>query len=166
MATKRKLPMIQSRPDDDTPKRPRSHWIGFGLVAIFTLWVPLAAIAEMVKKHAIVSYLGDRSGEDQIQLAVASLSDRDHTRLTAVIIVVPMIALALASLGGGYLIGRFGGEAGIREGALSGAGAALVAVLLAWSAGGITWGSLLSIAIAVPFGALGARIGLRARAPA
>jgi hypothetical protein len=41
MAEKRKLPMIQSRPDDAAPERPRSHWIGFGLVAIFTLWVPL-----------------------------------------------------------------------------------------------------------------------------
>jgi hypothetical protein len=163
MAEKRKLPMIQSRPDDDTPSRPRSHWIGFGLVAIFTLWVPLAALAESIKHHAIVSYLGDRSGEDQIQLAIASLSDRDHTRLTAVIVIVPMLALAFASLGGGYLVGRYGGDAGIREGALAGAAAAFVAVILAWVGSGFAWAPLISIAIAAPFGALGARMGLKAR---
>ncbi len=163
MAEKRKLPMIQSRPDDAAPDRPRSHWIGFGLVAIFTLWVPLAALAESIKRHAIVSYLGDRSGEGQIELAVASLSDRDHSRLTAVIVIVPMLALAFASLGGGYLVGRYGGEAGIREGALAGAAAAFVAVIFAWIGAGLAWAPLLSIVIAAPFGALGARVGLKAR---
>lgn len=163
MTGKRKLPMIQSRPDDAAPERPRSHWIGFGLVAIFTLWVPLAALAETIKRHAIVSYLGDRSGEGQIELAVASLSDHDHMRLTAVIVVVPMMALAFASLGGGYLVGRYGGDAGIREGALAGAAAAFVAVILAWMGSGLALAPLISIVIAAPFGALGAHLGLKAR---
>jgi len=163
MAGKRKLPMIASRPDEDADARPPSHWIGFGLVAIFTLWAPFAAVAEAVKRRAIVSYLGDHSSETDLQLAVASLSDADRSRLAVVVFSLPLIALALAATGGGYLVGRFGGQAGKREAALAGAGAALVATGLAWLGGGVSLASLLSIAIAVPFAALGARLGIRAR---
>ncbi|MEO8877506.1 MAG: hypothetical protein ABI461_18065 [Polyangiaceae bacterium] len=147
------------RPDDSAPPRPASHWVGFGVVAIFTLWAGFAAIAESVKHRAVVGYLGNQTSESDTQLAVAALSDHDRARLAAVVFVLPLVALGFAALGGGYLIGRFGGEAGKREAALAGAATALVAVVLAAIAGGVSWLSLLSVAVAVPCAVLGAHFG-------
>src|SRR5689334_10420750 len=48
--TKRRLPIVKSpvEPradgggDDDSPSRPPWQWVGFGTVAIFVVWLPLA----------------------------------------------------------------------------------------------------------------------------
>ncbi|MGH7285153.1 MAG: hypothetical protein ACRELY_26825 [Polyangiaceae bacterium] len=164
MAGKRKLPLISSRPDDQDPPRPPLHWVGFGVVAIFALWLPLAALAEACKRRAIVEYIGDRSGEIDTELALASLDPTEHARLSMWIFGLPICALALASLGGGYLIGRYGGAAGHREGALAAALAAFVAAAFASLAGGMTLAILLPVFLAAPFGALGAWLGKKKRA--
>ncbi len=164
MAQKRKLPLISSRPDDQDPPRPPLHWVGFGIVAIFALWLPLAAIAEMIKRRAIVGYIGDRSGEMDTELALAALAPEDHARLSMWVFGLPLAALALAAMGGGYLIGRYGGAAGHREGALAAALAALVAVGFSSFTSGASLALLLPVFLAAPFGALGAWLGKRNRA--
>lgn len=164
MAGKRKLPLISSRPEDQDPPRPPLHWVGFGAVAVIALWLPLAAIAEAIKKRAVFSYIGDRSGEMDTEIALASLSQEDHARLSAWVFGLPLVALALASIGGGYLIGRYGGAAGHREAALAAALAAFGAAAFASLSGGVSLALLLPVFLAAPFGALGAWAGKRKRA--
>ena len=164
MAGKRKLPLISSRPEDQDPPRPPLHWVGFGIVAIFALWLPLAFLAESIKRRTIVAYIGDRSGEMDTELALAALAPEDHARLSMWVFGLPIAALALASVGGGYLIGRYGGAAGHREGALAAAFAALIAAAFASVTGGASLALLLPVFFAAPCGALGAWVGKKKRA--
>jgi hypothetical protein len=71
--------------------------------------------------------------------------------------------LAVASVAGGFLVGRWGAQkVGVREAALAGLVAALAAAALAWGAAGMV-GAVVTTAIAVPSAALGGRLGHRAR---
>ncbi|HEX7662902.1 MAG TPA: hypothetical protein VF407_00250 [Polyangiaceae bacterium] len=163
MAAKRKLPVIQSRPEDDEPPRPEWHWVVFGVVAIFVLWAPLAALAESIKRRIVTGAIGDRQSADEVDLALRSLSSAERTRLELAVFLLPALALVLAALGGGFLIGRYGAPAGVREGAFAAALAAFVACVIAWTTAGFSFAPLVAVVLAAPFGALGAKIGKRRR---
>lgn len=136
---------------DADESRPPWHWVGFGAVAIFTAWLPLAAVAGALARRVATAQVGDEG-----QLAGAGAS----------IVAMHAAALAMGSFAGGFVVGRWGGEGvGVREAALSGAAAALAAVGVAWASSGFSPGSLFVVAVAVPFAALGGLRGLRARRP-
>ena len=79
--------------------------------------------------------------------------------------VVLAAGLALAAMAGGFLVGRWGAAGvGVREAALAGLAAGLIATALAFGAPGALSGALAAIAVAVPFAALGAKLGLGRRA--
>jgi hypothetical protein len=136
--------VLKAAPDEgaDEPPRPPWQWVGFGALAIFVVWLPLAWVAT-----AATVRLG---GLEQAPVARAALF---------------ATGLALAALAGGYLVGRWGASGvGVREAALAGLSAALVATVLAWGSAGISVGALVTIVVAVPPAALGGRLGLTRRA--
>lgn len=146
METKRRLPVLKTPGAEgaDEPPRPPWQWVGFGAVAIFVVWTPLAALA---------GFAGRRfSGLE-----------------SAVVLNLGLFALGsvLAALAGGFLVGRWGAPGvGVREAALAGLAAALVASVLAWMQAGLSLGPLVTVLLLVPGAALGGRLGLKGRAAA
>jgi hypothetical protein len=142
---KRRLPLVPSSPELDEPERPPWQWVVFGAMAIFVVWLPLSAV----------------TGSAAARWARDGLLDR---RGAAVFVVVAAIALAAAACAGGFTIGKWGPPGiGAREGALAGLAAAVIAIAGSAIVFGFVPGSLLVAAIAVPFAALGSRLGRRRR---
>jgi hypothetical protein len=144
--TKRRLPVLKTpaEHDEEGPARPPWQWVGFGVLAIFVVWLPLAFLAGLAAmKLGGFGGLGASPG-----LSVAVLAS----------------GLAIAATAGGFLVGRWGPPGvGVREAALAGLAAALVASGLSLGAPGALAGAVVTIAVAVPFAALGGRLGLRRR---
>ncbi len=145
MDAKRRLPVLKEPTaeggDDETPVRPPWQWIGFGALAIFVVWLPLAFAAAWV---------------------AARLNATGGAPIGAVVVLAA--GLAVASLAGGFLVGRWGAAGvGVREAALAGLAASLIASGLAFGAPGAAWGALATVLVAVPFAALGGKLGLGRR---
>lgn len=144
--SKRRLPLVSAGPEDDDQERPRWQWIAFGAIAIFVVWLPLSALTDNAAARWV-----SRDG---------ALSARTAAAFSA----AATLALAAAACAGGFTIGKWGpGRIGAREGALAGLAAAAVAIAGSWWTFGFVPASLLVAAIAVPFAALGGRLGRRAR---
>lgn len=177
--------MIQSAPpapsgkkdggDDDAPEddltieaRPPWHWVGFGTVAIFAAWLPLAYAAQAAVARVLANRFGAAATAQEIGTALGTMPAGERARLMALLAVPNVLALGLASFAGGYLVGRFGSGTGTREAASAGAMTALVALGLSFGAGGaggmaavVT--SIVTVLISVGFAAWGGRTGLRKR---
>lgn len=146
MEPKRRLPVLKSPPagEEDEPPRPPWQWVGFGALGIFVVWLPLAWLATL---GAL------RMGEGDVSPVARAAPFA--------------ISLVLAATAGGYLVGRWGAAGvGVREAALAGLSAALVATVLSWGAAGISVGALVTVVLAVPPAALGGRLGMKRRAGA
>jgi hypothetical protein len=165
VAEKRRLPVINSKasPDSDGDEpRPPWHWVGFGVVAIFGAWLPLAYLAETAKRRFVTAMVGAVDSPEQAESAIAGLDPRDRSRLMAAAIGLPAVALALGAFAGGYLVGRWSERAGTREAAIAGALAGVVSGVLALLAGaGPT--AFAPLFLAALFAALGGRVGSRRR---
>jgi putative Mn2+ efflux pump MntP len=135
MAAKRHLPIVQSNDSDAGPPRARWQWVGFGVLAIFVVWLPLEAAASATSAGSLPVF------------ALLSIG-----------------VLAVASFAGGFMVGRWGGpDVGPRDAALSGLVAAVVAIALSWVSSGIVVEALLVIVASVPMAAWGGNMGKRAR---
>lgn len=156
MDGKRRLPLLPAgRPDgpDDEREAKRApwQWVGFGALAIFTVWVPLTAI----------------TGVLTLRFAASNDAADGIGRLGILVVGLQAAALALGSLAGGFVVGRWGGEGvGVREATLAGMAAALVAVAAAWATSGFSAGALLVAVIAASSAAAGGAWGVGARARA
>jgi hypothetical protein len=144
VATKRRLPVLKTASadgDDDATARPPWQWVGFGALAIFVVWLPLAFLAAWVASRM------NASGASPVAA-----------------VVVLAAGLAVAALAGGFLVGRWGATGvGVREAALAGLASAIIASALAFGAPGSLWGALATVVVAVPFAALGGKLGLGRR---
>jgi hypothetical protein len=135
-ARKKRLPVIQSSPDaEPSEPRPPWHWVGFGALAIFVVWLPLTFVAERVARS-----------------------------LSAPIAAGPqVVALALAALAGAYVVGRWG--SGAREARLAGTATGVIASLIAMLGGGpLSWllaAAVAVTAIATLFAWIGGRLGAK-----
>jgi hypothetical protein len=126
-------------PEDEAPSRPPWQWVGFGAVAIFVVWLPLAFVAGVV-----ASRLGGMA-----EAPVASF-------------LVLAAGLAIGAVAGGFVVGRWGtAGVGVRESALAGLTAALVATALSLGSPGALAGALPTIVVAVGFSTLGGWLGTR-----
>lgn len=146
MDSKRRLPVLKTPGEEgaDEPPRPPWQWVGFGAVAIFVVWTPLAYLAGLAGRR-----FGGGDGSVLVSAGFFALSS------------------VLAALAGGFLVGRWGATgAGVREAALAGLAAALVASVLAWMQAGLSLGPLVTVLLLVPAAALGGRLGLKGRAGA
>jgi hypothetical protein len=149
---KRRLPILNSpsAQQEELESRRPWQWIGFGALAIFTTWIPLAALAGIVAIRLPVG--ADAAGSVRAAAGLATVG-------------LYAGALALGAALGGFLVGRWGGAGvGVREAALAGLGAAVVAGTVTWVSFGPSAGALLVAAVALPMAALGGRAGVRARA--
>jgi hypothetical protein len=164
---KRRLPVLNAPPpagggEDEGEARPPWHWIGFGTVAVFAVWLPLSYLAELVRVRAMTAWIGSPETAEAAADAIAALSPAARAKLGLVLFFTHGTALALAAFAGGMLVGRYGGAAaGVREAALAGLMAALVATLLAW--GGVSWVPLVTLLVATAAAAVGGRVGKKRR---
>jgi tRNA-(ms[2]io[6]A)-hydroxylase len=134
--------------EGDDEERPPWHWAGLGTVAIFIAWLPLAALVTALLRRAL-------------EHAEAGGAPRS---IQAAMVALHAVAFALAGLAGGYLVGRYGGRAGVREAIASG----LIAAAVAWAlavvqgapAGVLGWAMLL--VVMATLGGASARAGGRA----
>ena len=151
---KRRLPVLQSAPpDDDAPPRRAWQWVVFGALAVFTAWIPLAALGT-VSAAAFGRWASpvEESPEPTFAAEVGAT-------------VIFAVALGIGAALGGLLLGRWGPRGvGVREAALAGLLAALVACAVTWLSFGVSPSSVLLVAlVAVPAAALGGRLGLSKR---
>jgi tRNA-(ms[2]io[6]A)-hydroxylase len=157
---KRRLPLIQPKNDDEGEPRPPWHWAVIGAVAILLFWLPLAMLANLAVRRAVTSVVGDdpQTTADAWQ----ALSTSERFALGAASLGGPLLAVIVAAVAGGLLVGRFGGAAGRGEATVAGLAAAALASLVAVSAlvrgyGLVLW--LLTSALLLTVTALAARAG-------
>jgi hypothetical protein len=151
--TKRRLPVVKPpEPADGEPARPPWQWVGFGVVATFAAWLPLAAVVQSWASRSMQQRFGNASPQELGKM-INALPTTERWTLHISMIALPMGALLIASAAGGYVVGRYGGEAGVREAVMGGAAAGLIAALIAFSAAGFTG------TIVIPVAALGAYLG-------
>ena len=150
---KRRLPVLQNKaPEDESETLPRPpwHWSAIGVVVSFLVWLPIAAgIA------ALTARVAPNAGTPAMGLGI-------------LIVGMHLFGFFVATFAAGLLIGKFGGEAGPKEGAVSGfvtAGFAVALAAAAPTAGAtfVTWTVLLVIvgAIGAASGWGGANVGKR-----
>jgi MFS family permease len=149
-APKRRLPMLPKVEvaDESDEERPPWHWSAIGAVAVFIAWLPLAYIV-----NGPLGRLFD--GGAAAPIAAVALN---------------VAAFAAAAFGGGYLVGRFGGRAGVKEATVCGVAAAVIAWALAVvqaRSGVLVWIMLLTGVAMIGAGSarFGGRAGLRGRKP-
>lgn len=174
---RRRLPVLSNDPppaasgggdgsEGDDEARPPWHWAGFGTVAIFAGWLPLAYVAGAVSARVMAARFGADASRDAIDLALSAMSAGERARLMATVALPSVLGLALAAFGGGVVVGRFGsGKQPARVAAVSGAMTALVASAIAWA--GFTAATLVAavvtFGVAVGFAAWGGRFGASRR---
>src|SRR5688500_13599135 len=80
MAERRRLPVLSNaRPpaapaEEDDEARPPWHWVGFGTVAIFGGWLPLAYVAGAVSARVMAARFGTDASKEAIDLALAAMT--------------------------------------------------------------------------------------------
>ncbi len=144
--------MLQPARDGPEEVRPRWQWVSFGALAILVVWVVLASATQL----AVSALAGHGTPEDEVGSRSVALG--------AVVLVLRSGSLALAGWAGGFLLGRWGQSVGVRESATAGLVVASFAVTLSWAQGGVVWGALLALPLAMGPAAIGAWMGRRARA--
>ena len=174
MAERRRLPVIQTPApkgeDEDDEARPPWHWIGFGTVAIFAAWLPLAYLAGAIVRRAVEPYVGAAASAEDYAARYAALSAGDRARVAAIQWLPHALAFAIATFAGGFLVGRFGKGTRPREAAASGAATSVIALTIAAGGGiGSIGAGVVMIAVvvllAVGFAAWGGRVGVARRKP-
>lgn len=150
---KRRLPVLQASGAEPEEPRPPWHWVGFGAVAVFVAWLPLAYVAEAVGRR-----LAGRALDDLAQLT-------RHERLVvfAKIGIPQALALAIAAAGGGFLVTRFGSGTRRRDAAYAGLCVGLLALGLTYAQMGVSLAPLVVPLLAAGAAAAGGVVGKRSR---
>jgi hypothetical protein len=147
---KRRLPVLNSPSAEEPEDRRPWQWVGFGALAVFTVWIPLSGLAGWMASHL-----------------AASAEPGDGARVARTGIAIAVLYLGMLALGaglGGFLVGRWGTRGvGVREAALAGWAAAAAALVVTWVSLGFSTSSLLLVAVAPPMAAWGGKMGLRGR---
>ncbi|MGK4001730.1 hypothetical protein WMF31_03830 [Sorangium sp. So ce1036] len=122
-------------------------------MAVFLIWLPLAGLVNTLLRR-MLERMDDAGAPPSVRLAMVGLN---------------VVAFALAGAAGGYLVGRFGGRAGRREAAASGAVVAAISWAIALAegapAGALGWALLLVVMVSIGSAAsyAGGAAGLRGR---
>lgn len=171
---KRRLPVLQ--PEEVEEIRSPKQWVVIGMVGIGLFFVPLAMLANHFIHWMTRGFL--QTGVGGTIAAYQALDPGVRLRISLVMLFAPVLALALAALFGGALVGRFGGRAQIKEATLAGltagAGVVVYAVLRsglnmmrgASSLAGVLqllMSSVIVLLVATMFARLGGWLGFRRR---
>lgn len=173
VAVRRRLPVLKDTSEgtppaaeEDDAARPPWHWIGFGTVAIFATWLPLAYAAQALVAGTLRRTFGETASAEDIRQKLEQASGAERFRTMAMLAAPNVLAFAAAAFAGGFLVGRYGPQASAREAALAGLVTALFATVIA--GGGLGLQQMLTaivlIAVATGFAAWGGRFG-RSRRP-
>ncbi|HVH40941.1 MAG TPA: hypothetical protein VM925_01320 [Labilithrix sp.] len=170
MAERRRLPVLSNEPPpapapEDEEARPPWHWVGFGTVATFAAWLPLAYVAGALSARVMTARFGADASKEAIDRALAAMTSGERAQLMATVALPGMLGLALAAFAGGVVVGRFGSGTGAREAAMSGGVTALIASALAWAGPSLAAlaGAAVTFAVAIGFAAWGGRLGASRR---
>ena len=135
MAEKRRLPVLSAQPPpsdegEDESDRPEWQWVGFGVVAMFAAWLPLAAAAGMFARRVAETMLGASLDAADTQAKIAALDSFSQRKLMVSYVLPHVLALAIAGVFAGFVIGKFG-HGGGRAAAVAAGIVCVVAGLLA-----------------------------------
>jgi tRNA-(ms[2]io[6]A)-hydroxylase len=168
VAEKRRLPVLQppkasSSDDENGEPRPPWHWVGFGTVLIFAVWLPLAYVGSALQRSMLAAKFGADATPEQIAIATAAMTASERAQLMLSQALPVVFALAAAAFAGGLVVGKFGAGAGPKESARSGAITALIAVAISFQGFSVaTLVSTIVIAlVATGFAWWGGRVGIR-----
>jgi len=154
---KRRLPVVQTGEPAEEP-RPAWHWVGFGAVAIFIVWLPLAYLAEALGRRLTAGILGP-AGESHF----SELSRSERLAVLARIAVPQGFALVLAAMAGGFLVTRFGQKTTPRDAAFAGLSVGALALGLTFAQAGFSLAGLVVPVVATGAAAAGGALGRRKR---
>lgn len=133
----RRLPVLQnSASGGDDQQRPPWHWVLIGAGFVFTLWIPLAIVAEWLSR-ALARSLVDLADAQAVAHFNATAPTSQRVLLSLVLLGPLTLSFVAACVLGGMLVGRFGTSAGAREATLAGLLAAGVAWLVALVGGAL-----------------------------
>jgi tRNA-(ms[2]io[6]A)-hydroxylase len=132
VAEKRRLPVLSAEPPpaDDDESRPEWQWVGFGVVAMFAAWLPLAAAAGMFSRRVAEGMIGGSLDAADTQAKIAALDAAAQRKLMASFMGPHVVALALSGVFAGFVIGKFG-QGGGRAASVAAGIVCIVAGLLA-----------------------------------
>ncbi len=153
--TPRRLPVLQSKNDEPEEPRPAWHWVGFGAVAIFVAWLPLAYLAENMGRKLATARLGGA--------ALESVSRNERLAVLARVAVPQILALAVSGAFGGFLVTKFGQNTKRRDAAFAGLSVGVLALGLTYSQVGFSLAALLVPILACASAAAGGALGARRR---
>ena len=110
VAEKRRLPVLSAEPPsgEDESDRPEWQWVGFGVVAMFSAWLPLAAAAGMFSRRVAESMIGGSLDAAETQARLAALDAAAQRKLMVSFMAPHVVALALSGVFAGFVIGKFG----------------------------------------------------------
>lgn len=148
---RRRLPVLQPKGEPDEPPRPAWHWVGFGAVAVFVVWLPLAWAAELVGRWLTGGGLRHIEG----------LSRHERLVLLARLAVPQAVALVVAAMAGGFLVTRFGDGTRPRDAAFAGLTVGLLALGLTYAQTGVALAPLVVPLLATAAAAVGGVLGRR-----
>jgi hypothetical protein len=131
--------------------------VGFGAVVVFITWLPLAWIAGAVSHRLVVGKLG--AGE----LELRSLPTSTRLEVIAMLAGPHAIALALASMAGGFLVTRYGDDTRPRDSALAGFVVGVLALGITYAQVGFSMAAMVVPVVASASSALGGSMGRRRR---
>jgi tRNA-(ms[2]io[6]A)-hydroxylase len=164
----RRLPVIQSKPDDAAPERPSWHWILIGAGFVLTIWLPLLVVA-LWGSPILIALILDITDPTAAELSLRAANASQRALWIALTAGPALLSFMLANLGAGVIVGRFGGRAGAQEAALGAAVAAAAAGGLAALGSGLdNWpilvgGVTVLLLVGAALSGLGALVGRRWR---
>jgi hypothetical protein len=146
-------------------ERPPWHWSAIGAVLVFTAWLPLAMIGQWLSAR-LVGMIVPAGVEGDTAAALAVLPPDRRALLHASLVGPQIVMFLLATYGGGFLVGRFGGKAGAKEAAVAGVLAASTAWALTAASQGLgrtffLWPPVALLGLVGAY--LGGRHGVRSR---
>jgi hypothetical protein len=160
----RRLPVLQPKghaEDEGAEPRPPWHWVGFGAVAIFVAWLPLAAVAGSVANRVAAGRVGAVQNEADLAARLHELAPRARLATIALMALPHVVALVLAAGAGGFLVTRFGTGTRPRESALAGLMVGVLALGITYAQTGISLAPLIVPLVATLAAWAGGRLGRR-----
>ncbi|HEY1959854.1 MAG TPA: hypothetical protein VGH28_29805 [Polyangiaceae bacterium] len=155
---KRRLPVVQPPAEPAEEPRPAWHWVGFGAVAIFIVWLPLAYLAESLGRRLTAGTLGP-AGDAHF----SDLSRSERLAVLARLALPQAVALVLAAMAGGFLVTRFGQKTTSRDAAFAGLTVGALALGLTFSQAGFSLAGFVVPLVATGAAAAGGMLGRRRR---
>ena len=112
---KRRLKVLQPSSDDGEP-RPPAQWTIIGAAAILLAWLPLA----YASNHWYEARVASLGTHEELVAAMMRMTPMGRLSYGLHLVLGPIVTLAIASLLGGMLVGRFGQKAGANEAMFAG----------------------------------------------